>query len=50
MTCGESRFVVTVINALCHSFKIKKEAEVFFPFFYFFHVCTVHTQLSFTIL
>lgn len=30
MTCGESRFVFTVINALCNSLKPIKEAEVFF--------------------
>lgn len=35
MTCGESRFVFTVINALCHSLKTIKEAEVF-PFFFSF--------------
>lgn len=36
MTCGESRFVFTVINALCNSLKTIKEAEVFFFFFFFF--------------
>lgn len=34
MTCGESRFVFTVINALCNSLKTIKEAEVFFFFFF----------------
>lgn len=32
MTCGEIRFVFTVINALCNSLKTIKEAEVFFFF------------------
>lgn len=30
MTCGKSRFVFTVINALCNSLKTIKEADVFF--------------------
>lgn len=35
MTCGESRFVFTVINALCNSLKTIKDAEVFFFPLYF---------------
>lgn len=54
MTCGESRVVFTVINALCNSLKTIKEAEVFFLFFFLFSSCgstdtfpgisTVHTH------
>lgn len=38
MTCGESRFVFTVINALCNSLKTIKEADVFPLFFFFFYI------------
>lgn len=32
MTCGRSRFVFTVINALCNSLKTIKEADIGFIF------------------
>lgn len=53
MTCGESRFVFTVINALCNSLKTIKEAEVF-PFLFFFcgsdtHFCCSCTHQCWTV-
>lgn len=46
MTCGESRFVFTVINALCNSLKTIKEAEVF-PFYFFILLSTARGIMSY---